>query len=185
MAVITTTIASTPRRNPFINPYGDLVSWNSPIPSAELFFAEVATILTAGAVGDSQRMVLNMDLPRSFGYVLVEGNFRISGVDGEDWDDNGSARVATEIVAPITWSSYLQCPSLFNPLGSAFGARAYRCDTINKLIVPGKTDGTLEIKVNNLNLNGSECTVDSMFRFLVFDVNQAQNYQVNTPVPTR
>lgn len=159
------------------------------IPSAEVLFQSDATI-TVAAAGEDQSLLIQCHLPRSFCWVLVESTFRLSSIAGDNWDsecvssifDSGAA--ATVIVPIHCWA---------NPAGDGLAhqagqkIRTFTADPVpQKMIVPLADDNArFDIFLENNTIDGAVGSIRFYARFLRYDRNQAQHWQVNTPVLIR
>lgn len=186
MAVVTTSLTPTPARFPYANPYGPPGVWSTGIPREELIFTEIAAAIAVATGGNTQRLIINLNLPSTDAYVLVEANFSISGADADEWNAQAFSRLQSEASGVPIWSIDFQCPGLEVPEGATSGTRVYSSGVSNKVIVSAGTSGGLMFfKTDNNTADGSLMTVNLFARFLVFDRIQAQNFSVNTPTPTR
>lgn len=159
----------------------------TPIPSAEIVFQVVSGVITVAAGGLDQSIFINCNLPRTFCYVLVEVFFRIESADAGDWD----AATVTTIEDSSSQATVLIPLRLTNDsighTSTAIASRSYSLETpITKLIVPlGPDDGKLSIFLQNDTIDGAAGILHFFARFLRYDRNQAQFWQVNTPVLVR
>lgn len=187
MADILTTITVPGREFPYINPYGEPVQWQTPIPRSEIVFNVVNSAITLSGSGDTQRVLINCFLPTTYAYVLVSAGFVIEGALASQWSDNAYVNIADGTSnGTLTWKKYLQAPSLLASASVGQGLRAYRVDPgLSKIIIPLVDAGKLEMISQDLNLNEAAINCSVFCRFLVFDRNQAQHWSVNTPIPTR
>lgn len=190
MGTTVTTFNPVPTNLPYTSPFNVQDSWASVIPRSELIFSIVSGAVAVEAGGDDQKLCVNANLPASNAYVLTDCSAGIFGADFADWDaaaelnlkdhqSSGSAawRYNFEFVANgNTHSSSTNGGKLYQlnkPLTKVFLAR------------PGATDAALRFCIMNLTVDGSAMTFDFFARFLVFELNQALLWTVNTPTPIR
>lgn len=186
MAVITTTFSPLPVSFPFINPYGEPLQWQTGIPRSELVFSVVDQDITLAGVGDTQRVIFNCTLPTGFAYVITEGNMRITGADFADWQNQAFSALSSEATTTPIWDSVFPMPGIDVTEGPTFGNVIYTSGVTNKIVIPaGGLNGRWRWKVDNLVTNGIAMKLTGFARALVFDRNQAQQWQVNTPLPVR
>lgn len=162
------------------------------IPSAEVTFAIFSAggrvdDITIAAAGEDQTVTVNCDLPRSFSYVLVEAYARIQGADGDEWDTEGfsnlnSSITSPDIVYPINFGGR---PGVghSNPTNES---RFYEVSAPGVVLIPtGPDDARFTTTWSNVTIDGSAMTISFFARFLRYDRNQVQFWQVNTPVLVR
>jgi len=186
MAVVTTTLDPAPVRFPYINPYGQPLQWQTGIPREELVFSVVAEDIPIAAGGNTQRLVLNNILPPVDAYVLVEAKFAIDGVDFADWSTEAFSNLVSERLVTPVWSILLRCPGVDTLEGPSTGRVTFESQVSNKVLLSADAGGgQLRFKVDNNTADGAAMNVTSFVRFLVFERNQASQWSVNTPQPTR
>lgn len=186
MAVITTTLTPTPARFPYINPYGPPEVWATGIPREELIFTALGEAIAVATGGNTQRLVVNMNLPAQDAYVLVEASLALSGADNDEWNVQGFSRLISERTGAALWAIMFPFPGIEVPEGASAGRKIYSSGVSNKVLLTKHPDGgQLVFKTDNNTADGSVMSFEIFARFLVFDRIQAQNYNVNSPVPTR
>jgi len=193
MAVATTAFTPLLTRFPYIAPIPPPDSWLTPIPRGEaLFFLKNGQIAEPGA-GDSQRFTITTALPPTFAYVLMEVTIMTSDLeDGDqaDWDAGFRCYLQSIDGDPGGWLSpmLLDGGSIYHAEAAA-SARAGRTFQVlhisNKILIPGPAGGRLQIEGGNLNIDGGALNISFLIKFLEFDLNQAQLFAVNTPIPVR
>lgn len=184
MAATATLITLSGQPFPYIGigvPAAQLIT---PIPSAELVFQSILGTITVAAAGETQSLLVNCPLPRSFCYVLVELMMRIEGADAAAWRTQTLATLQDSASVPSTLLP-LELLAVHPPTGAA--SRTYAMPVApSKLIVPLDIDnGLLSVFVDNPNIDDAAATLMFFARFLRYDRNQAQYWQVNTPVLIR
>ncbi len=188
MATTATTVNLIGKPFPFIGIGIPAAQLPTHLPSAELNFSTEGTkSITVAGAGEDQSLFITCPLPRSFCYVLVEATMRIASVAGADWDQEAQSDLKDSISSP-----FMSIPVLFdNPsIGHGSSTEVTRTYQVTlppkKLIVPlAVDDARFGIKVFNTTIDGEVGTVEFYARFLRYDRNQAQFWQVNTPVYTR
>lgn len=188
MATTLTEFTPAGRQFPFIGIGIPPAQFPTFIPSAELIFVIGAGAITVAAAGADQRIEISCVLPRSFCYVLTESSMRIQGGDGDDWDQGAvsnltdSASAADKVSIPLVYDN-----DQLSHQTTTVTARAYRLrDPPSKVIVPLSTDDALfRVEAFNATIDGALATLIFFARFLRYDRNQAQFWQVNTPVLVR
>lgn len=187
MAVTATLVTIEGVPFPFIGTGVPAAQLITPIPSAEFTFNVINTEITVAAGGQTQSLLINCPLPRSFCYVLVECVMQIIGNDAGDWDARGVGSVLDSASSPTTLIPFELASS-----GAGFSpvlgrARTYLLSVpITKVLVPTAVDnGLLTVFAVNNNIDGAVGKVTFYARFLRYDRIQAQYWQVNTPVLVR
>lgn len=192
MATTVTTIAPPLVAFPFIGIGPAAQQPISAIPSAEVTFnifpqGGIADDITIAAAGEDQICTVNCDLPRSFSYVLVEAYARIQGADGDEWDSEGFSNLQSsitdvEVNYPINFGGRPGV-SHSNPANEA---RFYEVSPPGVVLVPvGPDNARFTTTWSNVTIDGSAMTIGFFARFLRYDRNQVQYWQVNTPVLVR
>lgn len=159
------------------------------LPSAEFTFMMDAGAVTVAAAGEDQSIEVICPLPRSFCYVLVECIMTLTSNAADDWDKacraalNDSASVGINRLAiPLQMTN----TELGHSSALTF-QRDYQVKPVpSKLIIPQTQDNaSLNVKLRNVVIDGNSGTLRFYARFLRYDRNQAQHWQVHTPVLIR
>lgn len=184
MSLVQTNLIPVGRFLPFVGS-GPQQQYGSPIPRAEVTFSAQSTAVAASAAGDSQMLRITCTLPPSFAYVLQEVNlFELVGDDVGNWENCSSSRISNS--APTdTWVYALNVCSSGKFEVAGFGVtKSWFLEPgggLRKVIIPG-TACDLVVHIGNDTLEQSSVSLGSFFaRFLVFDIQQAHNYVMNTP----
>lgn len=187
MATTTTSYTLNGKPFPYIGLGVASAQYITNIPSAEVVFTKEDTI-TVAAAGEDQKLVIANVLPRTFCYVLVEAFLRVDGLDAVDWGQACSANLTD---SGTQTEDRVSIPLIFENTflaqNDAVFQRNYVCSpTPTKLIVPRATDdANMNVEIFNNTIDGTVMTMKYYARFLRFDRNQAQYWQVNTPFYTR
>lgn len=157
----------------------------TPIPSAEFVFNVISGSITVAAGGEDQSLLINCFLPRSFCYVLVELSARIEGADSADWLKGASTTLQDSSSVPTNLIPMVFESKELSAVSSA--QKAYVASVIpTKLIIPpGIDDAKLACFWKNPVIDGAVGIIHFYARFLRYDRNQAQFWQVNTPTLIR
>lgn len=187
MATTATLFTLAGKPFPFIGIGVSAAQLITPIPSAEIVFNLILGTVTVAAAGEDQSVLVNCPLPRSFCYVLVELNMRMIGANAGNWGKGPMATLLDSASDPSTQISLQLENNQGGASSSAIGAFTYQVAHVPpKLIVPLEIDNALlQIFMQNSTIDGAAGTLDFYARFLRYDRNQAQYWQVNTPVLTR
>lgn len=188
MATTTTAFTLLGKPFPFIGigvPAAQYITW---IPSAELIFKVEDGAVVVAAAGADQILVIECPLPRTFCYVLVECSMSLRGATIDDWrqaascvlidssasDEKTAMRVVleNEKLANANTADFLRTYQVKNPPA--------------KLVIPRFSDDALfNVTLFDPVIDGALASLDFYARFLRYDRNQAQYWQVNTPVLVR
>lgn len=189
MATTLTQFTPQGRTFPFIGigiPAAQFTTW---IPSAEVIFVlPPSSAITVAAAGEDQEVRISCNLPRSFCYVLVESTLRVRGLDAADWDKAAHADLTDSAGSDDKTSIPLNYENVeVSHISTTLLARDYRLlDPPSKLIVPqANDDALLRVQSFNPTVDGAVGVVKFYARFLRYDRNQAQFWQVNTPILVR
>jgi len=186
MAVATTTFTPAP----LIFPYAGLDTLGgdrSAHPFAELRFTVLSGAVAVEAGGDSQKVDVTCNLPVNFAYTLMNAHYAIFGADIADWENGcdsfwtdgfGSGNNTRSMISPIaTWNEAV-----------SETAKVFRFDIAHLgVLLPNSPASQPQFRVRNANpvINGSVMAINFHARFLQFNIEQAYNFAVNSPTPTR
>lgn len=189
MAIETTTVLLTESSVPYIGAAPTRVQWPTNIPRSEKIFTAINFAVTVASGGDTQAIIVTCVLPEGFAYVMLEGAVQLTGADIADWNPAVFATLDDRTANPQLRDVYQVDRG---GVASAGGAGAglttcYRClNCPTKMLIPSASPGGQNRWVlENLVVDGAAMTVICYFRFLVFDLNQAYYWAVNTPMPVR
>lgn len=183
MATTVTNLTPLGMPFPYIGIGVPAAQYITPIPSAEFIFLSQDAI-TVAAAGEAQQLNIICTLPRSFCYALVESVLQIRGADSADWQQACTCTTTDgDSILPVDYSNV----GGVSILGQTNFIKTYVArDIPNRLLVPRTVaDGALELDVFNSTVDGAVGSLFFFARFLRFDRNQSQHWQVNTPVLTR
>jgi hypothetical protein len=191
----TTTTALTPQGRIF--PYISLAETQrvyTGIPRSELIFLENTAAITVAAAGALQEVTITCDLPRGFGYVLIEANMNLSFdaiLEANDWADVATCQLKDVHPSPkfTAWMEFSNPTTLLLQAASSSSKTYQVINPLQKVVVcdgasPG-LDGRFFVRLTNPVIDGIVGSIDFMARFLKFDLNQSYHSAVNTPVPVR
>lgn len=186
MGVITTQLLPSFRRLPYIGPVGEPEIWWTQLPKAEVVFQEYDTTVTAGEVGDSQKLTIQCNVPTSYAYVLQELSMVMYGSDIDDWQA-ASFVTLSDGTGAAGWS---YSPRFEANLAIGNSAGTIRTWNVQEPGVPKKvmiavTAGNIFLEFYNANLDGAAANIRFFCRFLQFDLNQAFRTSINSPILVR
>lgn len=187
MALTTTTFSPPGVQFPYIGIGVAAAQYITAIPSAEIVHTVRDEAITVAGSGNEQVVIITCDLPASFCYVLVESWFRITSDNADDWDQQAVANFTDSLTASVVTMPLIYDNDQLGRNSVAELSRTYGLKTVpSKLIVPtSNDDARVTVKIFNVVQNGGVGVMKFYARFLRFDRNQAQYWQVNTPVLTR
>lgn len=189
MATTATLITLAAQAFPFIGIGVSAAQLITPIPSAEVVFNTPAAGLpiTVASAGEDQALQVNCNLSRTFCYVLVEAFMRIDGIDANAWDKGAAATLFDSASVPTNMITTVMTNLELAHANSASQIRVYQLTAPpQKLIVPtGPDDAKFQVNVQNTTIDDGVGVCFFYARFLRYDRNQAQYWQVNTPVLVR
>lgn len=161
------------------------------IPRAEMIFSLSDAVITIAGSGEDQAVVITCTLPTQFAYVFAECsvlNFQIEdATDIADWDDICVCRIRNQGKNAWKYSFDMFSRGVYQTSTVNFDRSYHLANNhpLQKVIVPG-TSCNLTLQFFNPVIDGKAGIIQGFFcRFWVFDVNQAQQWPVNTPVPVR
>lgn len=187
VAVVTDNLAYSSSYQAFERP-PDTITINSLVPRGiRRFF--MATDLQAKPVNDDYSMFLTATLPENFAYIMRSFNCQISQDRALDWDQDMILRMLNHIPGQEVGTT--------EQIGVLF--EFFANPTVNFRTVRGPYDlsafsspmwsvhtGAITFRVEAANTNNTVSTagfVISHCEFLEYDLNQAQRYYINTPIP--
>lgn len=189
MAVVTSTVLLTESSVPYIGAAPTRDQWPTNIPRSEKIFTAINAAVTVAAGGDTQAIVMNQVLAEGFAYVMLEGAVQLSGADVADWNTAIFATLDDTTANPRFRDIYQVDRGGVSSVGGGGAALStcYRCTSCpTKMLIPSTSPGGQNRWVlENIVPDGVAMTVICFFRFLVFDLNQAYHWAVNTPLPVR
>lgn len=187
MANTITNIPLTAINFPYIGAAPTQDQWATPIPRSEKIFSTVATAVTAGGAGNEQAANVTAILPEGFAYVMVESVVSLIGVDIADWQKSAFATLDDSVATPTFRDTFIADRGEIWATSAILPGGTYRCSECpTKIIIPSAADGgRLQYWLQNNVQDGVAMSVIAFFRFLVFDLNQAYYWGVNTPLLTR
>ncbi len=194
MALVTTTVTPSPRSFGFTG-----IGHEDPkdaIPRAELVYSFLDETIDSTGVADLMRLQVDIRLPQSYSYSLVDFALSIKG-DQTDMTAKIPTGVTWQLFDAVTAAKQLalysaEAPSIAGVLpvnaNVGFDARIqYSVPHKPKMtwvLQPGE-DGRCLINLTALDLNTAASEASGYFRFLQYDVDQAHHWAVNTPSLTR
>lgn len=187
MAGVTATVIVLDAINfPYIGAAPTQQQWATAIPRSEKNFSLVSGAVTVAAAGNEQSLNISAVLPEGFSYVLVEATVALLGADVADWQTSAFATLDDSAAAPTFRDVFsMEGGAIWRTNVTSLG-RTFRCSECpTKIIIPKSDGGRCQFFLFNNVQDGAAMTVICFFRFLVFDLNQAYYYGVNTPTLTR
>lgn len=186
MTVTTTTLNLVGKNIPYIGAAPTQDQWQSIIPRAEKIYGTTSSSVTVAGAGNEQSLVVKCVLPEGFGYALVESSISLFGADIADWTPTAFAEMVDSVASPSYRDTFIADGSGIWATSTTALGRTYRChECPSKIVIPAADGGQLIYRVFNSTQDGVVMTCYAYFRFLVFDLNQAYFWAVNTPIPTR
>lgn len=192
MAVITTSI--TPSLKVF--PYSgvpELLLDRSDFPRSEIEFKVLNGAIALTGVGDSMFVALACVLPLNYAYTLSDFFLTIHSAAGATNNFNTALTlfINDDVLGLVrTYEIFLPNESTSAMFGATMiDTKTYCITCFPTQLLKGETGGQIELSIQGTNetTNDTAYTLDFFARFQQFDVNQAQNADVNrqTPVRTR
>jgi len=187
MAITTTTITPPALLRPYSG-LGEIGRSELTSPRGEVRFNVDGDSITAGGVGNEQRLHIQMLLPLNYAYALTDANVRLKNDDAGEWDQLGRLSVSDSDSTGRTFVSNLLFDSVAivdSILGLGAKSRIYnsRSSFPAQLLVqvPGHSAPKVSFFAANNNQNDLAGTCEAYFRFLMYDVDQAYHAGVNNP----
>ena len=188
MVQVTTSLTVTQAPFPFSG-LEDILRPQSYVPLQEYRAYTVGESIPATGAGDNQRFLFQVTLPRNFAYAIVDLGVRITGANGatNNWDNQ------LNCIFENASSPTLLAPIALNSAGSATSSGAAERKIYsparlpNTVVIPNlSTDSCLLVMDGyNATANDGAYSIDVLARFLQYTIAQANNWQVNTPMPVR
>lgn len=188
MATVTTTLLPIVSTFPFT---GYVEPNLTPAARGEVLAVLKDGTWTASGAGDNQRLIIRVNLPNNFAYVVTDVQLEIKGSVGLVYNVdlqgalnlyNAGSVANRTLDVPIG----LTCPGDY-ALNLADQVATYRPLNLYKgIVIPAFNDNVrLECQFYNTTANDQQYDVDFVARFLQFDINQVHALAVNTAIPTR
>lgn len=187
MTVTTTTLALSAINVPVIGAAPTQEQWRSPIPRSQKIFGTTSSSVTVAGAGNEQALIVTANLPEGSAYVLVESAVSLVGADIADWQPSAFAALDDSVATPTYRDTFVADRGALWATGVTALGGTYRChECPTQIVIPSAMDGgQLTYWIQNNVQDGVVMTCIAFFRFLVFDLNQAYFYGVNTPMLTR
>lgn len=188
MALISTNFTPVVQYFPYTGIADVARTERSAIPRAEIVFAQIDGAVTISGVGDTQRINVNMNLPRNYAYALVDANIAVTGVDALQWATTVAMAVFNDLAA-VTQKVHLQGVSngLLNT--GADSRKSYTFATLTKQIIKplvGSASSVFaQVQLSNNTTDQTAMEVDFFFRWFQFDIDQALHFAVNQAILVR
>ncbi len=192
MAIVALTLPYTQTIFPFQG-LSEVPRERSDVPRSELICQLQGAAVASGGVGDSTHLSLTASLGQNFSYVMVDfylGIFGQTAAASVDYEDLASMNLNNAVSG--IGRDYAMLSSPFSRGEQNFGGtnvrmKTYQLDRYENIVVlaPPSRQAGLTVSIFNPTLDDQDYSVNSMVRFLVYDVNQTHHYQVNTPVVVR
>lgn len=190
MAETVTVFSPLPMSFPFLG-LDQLGIDRSNVPRAEIVYTGLNQVITAGGVGNTQRVAIACAFPRNFSYGLAEVHVSINVATGQtmSWNLNGVCIVVDASTADGRTLS-IPLPMLANGIADAGNKPQvlYNLDADLKTVVvpqPNTTGAQLSFGSDNPVENAPEATMNFFIRLYQYDIEQAHHYAVNTPTLVR
>ncbi len=153
------------------------------------FFIDQA--VTAKPVNDEYEQFLTATLPQNFAYLLRSVTWQVAIDTVSDWDNDILMRMFNSIPnQPGSTEAMGGLTTLVVPTANQVPTRTLRADSINLSMFTGPfwpTDGNAaSFRITAVNVAaavGAAGTVRSHVDFYEYDLNQAQRYYLNSPIP--
>jgi len=188
VALESTVIIADPRPFAFTG-FDELNTRGSEVARAEIVYTGTVTI-PQPAGGDTQSINLQIDLPKSFCYVLLDLGLLIQAPTDkiDDWPDNGSyiQRPGGEPATQFKFTAGLDATGV-TIISDTSSQKHY--SLLNKpsyVLIPSVgLDGIVRITITNKGIDGPATTFEFYVRYLQYDINQAHHWAVNSPAYVR
>lgn len=187
MATVTTTIVPAPDVFPYSG-MPDVYREKTGIPRGEISFDGQSVDVTIATGGDVQKLVIECILPQGYSYVLREMFLSYAASDADEWADDGWAGLQDSETNSLrkTLMPFALTSKGFLPINTP--RKVWTPEWLPRQVVYPiipQEGAKLEIILANAVIDGAAGFISFNVRFLQFDVEQANNYALNYPIPTR
>lgn len=190
MADITTTFSITPQLLGFSG-LDEAMRNNSQVPRQEVIYNVLDGDIPLTGVGDNQIISITTALPSGYAYVLAEVSMMLSAASGTT---NGFADTfAGFVVDGVSGRNFqrffeMTAPGLIiaGPQ-TALPARCYSPRNLPQVVIlpPEGEVSLMALLIKNATAGDVAYKLNFFARFLMYDVNQAHHWAVNTPTLVR
>ena len=187
--------------DPIIFPWSglpDQVRDQSRVPRGDVRFLINRELLSKPAAGEDIDLQVFMTLPSNFAFAVAEVNAQIDATTGNDsnlWDASGQFNfndgtppgqiIYRQIAGYVGVSRTVDANAgEYGKLTTTGGKRIYSIqDPPNAILVPQNQSSCISLfRVANPTIDDNRNYVFTLFaRFLMYDIQQAYNYEPNTP----
>ncbi len=158
----------------------------SAIPRQELFFPVLAGDIPLTTGGNDQDVRVTCSLPLGYSYVLTEIHAGIAGADVDQWATISECQVTDSVDSATYRAKFSSNITVPMARTTQFRMTYNFSSLLKRVIIPAK-DGAELIWVtssaNNVDL--AAAILNFTASFLVYDIAQANHFELNTPVYTR
>lgn len=189
MATVTTTLVPPPIPFAYAG-FPDVYLPDTSHAAGDIRFQAFDQAIDLSGVGDNQALVVNMDLPSDYSYVLVDLTFGISSgtaATTNNWPLQMDCHLQDSVTGHV-FESWIALDSAGICLSASDRENliysAPRLPTPVVVAVPGSMV-RLQIQSFNETANDQAYLAHVFARFMRYTVVQATHYAVNTPIPVR
>ncbi len=166
----------------------DIPRERSDVPRQQLIFSVLSSTVAGAGVGDNQGIRIDLALPQRFSYVFMDFFMLIRGASAgvtNSFDSIGRVNLNDDVSGGNR--SYLMLRSCVSPGASPINGLLTKCyaydGQLPSVVIapPPGAAAQVTVEVTNSVDDDQDYVVQAAFRFMVYDINQTNHYQVNTP----
>lgn len=188
MAVVTDSPTALFSRTPFIKPPDLEREWTA-MPRSIVNFALTGSVISIKPINDQQELIISIDLPAEFCYRWLTSTVFVIQNNARDWSDRSYVEI-TNGVRGVALGNMQEWPMVNEfvdkiPSSSeawiARGGSDTRLPTDILQAIRGVAP-TITFKASNIGAPaGTAGTMNCLFTFLEFDIEQAQRFPIHWP----
>jgi len=193
MTTTTTSITAAASLFPFTGMVAGELDRSS-VPQAEVIYKILNGAVTVGGSGNEQRLDVTFEIPRNYAYAVVGVAVSITVVNGltNSWDDDADLFIVDATGSGRTFEAHMRFGS--GPVLDTLGTprKTYAVDSgsfglVRTIVVPppNSTGQKFAITFENLTQDAPAALVQVFARALLYTIEQAHHFQVNTPMLVR
>lgn len=188
----TTTVVLTPEVS--INQWSGVdanVRAASQVPRGEVRFTLINGVIPAPAAGNDGVVTIDCQFPQNFAYVFGEMTLKIDSLLNNLWQNHGQILMLSSspraTAAQQTFNT-IQSPGSYMQLEGRSGEKIWTPVGNSQLTYKADRNGanvSMSVQIGNPTEDHEAATANFFARFFIYDLEQANHYQVNSPTLVR
>lgn len=193
MGTTTQTFVAVVEINPWVG-LDEVQTVHSGVPRGEVRFSVINGVVSVPTAGDDGIIEIDCQFPQNFAYAYGEMSMKIAedtGLTTNNWQNNGQILTISSSPRPTAKQQAfhnLQSPGEIMKLEGRSAEKIYAPVANTQLTYKADRNGAnveVKITVGNPTEDHGAALVNFFARYFMYDVEQANHYQVNAPTLVR